>query len=339
MATLSTRGRYWCLNWTDASGKRHRLSLGRVDVLPERDARDILKAKQLELSQGTALLGRQIRRAVMFGAHAADYLLWHEHEFPDSHERVRQIVTQHLVPEWEFTPLDMLDPKSVEAYKHKRGRVAAVGTVIKELRTLQALVNHAVRHGVLDRNPIEHVAPPRDLESRPHRWYTREELASLYAATFEPWHAPAWRLYANTGMRRDEGVHLKWRDIGRDALRILSTSDARTKSGKWREIPLAKGAQEALAELRPARPAADAPVLPEIALPSISRAFSRCAGRAGLDGSLHTLRHTYISHLVQAGIPLRTVQIYAGHAHITTTEGYAYLMPSTTPRAVRGMAL
>lgn len=80
-------------------------------------------------------------------------------------------------------------------------------------------------------------------------------------------------------------------------------------------------------------------MLPRITPPSISRAFDRSVQRAGLDGSLHTLRHTYISHLVMAGVPLRTVQIYAGHAHYTTTEGYAYLMPTTVPKQVSRLAI
>lgn len=336
MATLSTRGKYWTLNWTDAAGTRHRLSLGRTDVLPERDARAILKAKQLELATGTALLGRQMRQVPQFGAYAADYLLWHEHQHPDSHYRVRQIVEQHLVPAFEFKALDQLEPRAVEQYKRDRGAVAAVGTVTKELRTLQAIVNHAVRERVIDRNPIEHVSAPRQLASAPHRWYSAEDLAKLYAGSqFEAWHAPAWRLLANTGMRRGEALHLRWRDVGRDGLRILSTGEERTKSGEWRDIPLGKGAREALEQLK-----RDGDhVLPRIAPPSISRAFAKCAGRAGLDGSLHTLRHTYISHLVMQGVPLRTVQIYAGHAHYTTTEGYAYLVPASTPRAVKALAL
>lgn len=44
--------------------------------------------------------------------------------------------------------------------------------------------------------------------------------------------------------------------------------------------------------------------------------------------SLHSLRHTYISHLVMAGIPLRVVQKLTGHAHHSTTERYAHLAPN-----------
>ncbi|MFM9883967.1 MAG: tyrosine-type recombinase/integrase, partial [Burkholderiales bacterium] len=69
-------------------------------------------------------------------------------------------------------------------------------------------------------------------------------------------------------------------------------------------------------------------VAPSIRPESLSRAAIKCAQRAGLNGSIHTLRHTYISHLVMAGVPLRTVQVLAGHSTIAVTERYAHLTPS-----------
>ena len=66
-------------------------------------------------------------------------------------------------------------------------------------------------------------------------------------------------------------------------------------------------------------------VLPRITSESLSRAFLTDAGRLALDGSLHSLRHTYGAHLVMAGVPLRTVQVLMGHASFKTTERYAHL--------------
>ncbi len=58
-------------------------------------------------------------------------------------------------------------------------------------------------------------------------------------------------------------------------------------------------------------------------------AVIRAARRAGLtDVSLHVLRHTFISRLVQAGPPLPEVAALAGHRDITMTMRYAHLAPS-----------
>lgn len=48
----------------------------------------------------------------------------------------------------------------------------------------------------------------------------------------------------------------------------------------------------------------------------------------------HDLRHTFCSRLVMRGVPLRTVQILAGHKTITVTERYAHLAPEHLQEAV-----
>jgi len=61
----------------------------------------------------------------------------------------------------------------------------------------------------------------------------------------------------------------------------------------------------------------------------VGMAFIRMAKEAGLLGvSLHTLRHTFISRLVQAGRPLPEVAALAGHRDIKMTLRYAHLAPS-----------
>ena len=64
------------------------------------------------------------------------------------------------------------------------------------------------------------------------------------------------------------------------------------------------------------------------ALDQVGVAVIRAARRAGLeDVSLHTLRHTFISRLVQAGQPLPEVAALAGHRDIKMTLRYAHLAP------------
>ena len=45
--------------------------------------------------------------------------------------------------------------------------------------------------------------------------------------------------------------------------------------------------------------------------------------KTGVSG--HTLRHSYATHLIEAGVPLPTVQRYLGHAQIQTTLIYVHL--------------
>ena len=60
---------------------------------------------------------------------------------------------------------------------------------------------------------------------------------------------------------------------------------------------------------------------------SIEKPFRRCVERAGLsvkDVVRHTLRHTAITHLVQAGVDLPTVKRISGHKDISMVERYSH---------------
>ncbi|MEO6306891.1 MAG: tyrosine-type recombinase/integrase [Nitrospiraceae bacterium] len=69
-----------------------------------------------------------------------------------------------------------------------------------------------------------------------------------------------------------------------------------------------------------------------------SWAAIRAATQAQFPGvSLHTLRHTFISRLVQAGRPLPEVSALAGHREIKMTLRYAHLAPSHLRAGVQAL--
>lgn len=342
MATIYKRGRSWILQWREGGrgSKNHRRSLGPVT---EAEAQAELAALRQRLAGAPPAAGP------LFERWAPDYANWHAQEYPDSYYRVEQILRVHLIPALGRLPLLGITRDVVEDYKHARIRAgASPGTVTKELRTLQASLNRAVFLDIVPRNAAQGVKPPRDLASAPPRWYSREELAAIYRVELEVpkcttaddaelhrryrW---SWQLMANTGLRRGEALALDWGQVGKEEIRIVSTEERRTKSGRWRLIPLSTGAQEALEAIK----GTTGPVLPRVRPESLSRAFDRTTARAGLGGSIHCLRHTYCSHLVMQGVPLRTVQVLAGHASYKTTERYAHLAPGHLQDAVRGLDL
>lgn len=333
MATLTVRKGYWILNYSDDTG-RHRISLGSVDAVPKREAEAVRLAKEYELSTGARLLRVGHPPAPTLGRFCADYLLWHRTEYPDSHYRVDQILQQHILPRFHLTPLNLIKVADVEQWKTERRFRVRASSVAKELRVFNAVLNRAVELGLVQANPIAAVKAPQQLDSKPHHWYSVQALAALYAAA-SPQHAPIWKLLANTGLRRGEAQMLRWAWVGEQSIKILSTEAERTKDGEWREIPVTDGAREALKAI----PRTGDYVLPRIAPPSLSRAFARDVEASGVGGSLHSLRHTYVCHLLLQGVPIRTAQLYAGHAHISTTERYAYQVLPNAPTAVLRLAL
>ena len=67
----------------------------------------------------------------------------------------------------------------------------------------------------------------------------------------------------------------------------------------------------------------------------LTERVKRLGKRIGLPNlTLHTLRHTFISHLVMSGVDLVTVKEFAGHADIKTTMRYAHLAPEHLRKSI-----
>jgi integrase len=265
----------------------------------------------------------------MFGQLAEQYLKWHASEFPDSTFRVEQLVRQYLMPAFQYVGIDQLQPFQVETYKADRLADAASATVAKEVRTLKAMLNKALHWQLVAYNPIQGVQPPRDVRSAPPHWYTMEQLHALYSAAED--YRPVWQLLANTGLRRSEAMHLKREHVRPDSILILSEPGARTKSRRWREVPLSDNARAAI-EALPGREY----VLPVIAPPSLSRAAIRDAARAGVGGSIHSLRHTFGTHMAMKGVPVNVLKELMGHSSIRVTERYMHVAADHLKDAFRG---
>lgn len=353
--TIYWRGDRAYLNWTEG-GRRKRPSLGKISPVEAETAR---QAKEFELRTGKKLLATGKK----FGDFANEYLAWHEQKYPDSHERIEQIIADRFI-QFKDVPLDAITAYDIEMWQTQRSkdtvnyvrghiwvpnsrgrhklepvyqkRPISRGTLLKELRALSALFNRAVIWGLVQQNPVKLVEKPKDRKEKPVVWYTKEELQRLYEASGHK--ADWWRLMANTGLRAAEARHLKWTDIRDKRLHVLSREGARTKSGHWRQIPLSKGAEAALKALRKANANSEY-VLPPMHSKSLSRACKADLKRAGLGGSLHCLRHTFGSTLASAGVPLREIQALMGHASMKTTEIYAHLAPENLKAAVTRLDL
>ena len=125
---------------------------------------------------------------------------------------------------------------------------------------------------------------------------------------------------------------------------VVSTNRARSKSGKSRVVPLNASAREALEGLR-AREAVSAHwhddfVFPQMADRSLTRAFRLDAEKAGVEGTIHDLRHTFGAHMaLNPNTRMRALQQIMGHASMKTTEKYSRLVGRDIERDVEGIAL
>lgn len=140
-------------------------------------------------------------------------------------------------------------------------------------------------------------------------------------------------MYAS-GLRVSEAISLQLNQVNLEAgfVRVAG------KGGKERVVPIGRWARERLTRylqtVRPklvgARPTS-ALFLSRRGRPlrrtHVARRLLQLAQRAGLGEHLspHTLRHSFATHLVQAGADLRAVQLMLGHADIGTTQIYTHV--------------
>ena len=340
MATTKPVGLSWVMDWVE-NGQRRRKAIGKLKVMSKREAELLCKAKELELATGkrvSVTAARAHRLSVLAGR----YKTWHAEQYPASTSNVKRIVDDYLLPYFKDDPaLDAIDAQRVEAYLASRMTSNKPSTVIKDFNVLKAMYRKGMQWGLVSSTPLGDVKKPVDLEDRPKHFFSRDELAALFA--IDSPHVHTWRLMANTGLRRGEAQHLLWSDVDGSTLKILSTAGARTKSGKWRAVPLNKAALASLAAMRlqsdPDKTTGSF-VIQMMWGSSISRLFKEDMKKAKLTkGSLHSLRHTFISHAIMAGKPLRLVQVWAGHSSIAVTEKYAHVSPEFSKKSMKGFEL
>jgi len=112
------------------------------------------------------------------------------------------------------------------------------------------------------------------------------------------------------------------------------------KSGKGREVPLSN---EALTALKTQRHLRGELVFCDLDGEALTKGgckwpLWRASKRIGLRRlGWHVLRHTFASHLVMRGVPLRAIQELLGHATIEMTMRYAHLSPSICRDAVQAL--
>ena len=169
---------------------------------------------------------------------------------------------------------------------------------------------------------------------------TPDEVARIIAAAPGHKYRTAFSVSYGTGLRASEVVSLKVTDIDSEAMLL------NVRQGKNRRDRKAKLSAALLAVLRDwytaARPQvwlfpSRQGVLEHIGARQISRQFARAVKAAGIrkDGrvSLHTLRHSFATHLLEAGTDIRTIQVMLGHAKLETTAIYTRVSPKLIAEA------
>ena len=277
-------------------------------------------------------------------------------EFCQWHQQDRQ-----QPPAWASLQRD-----DFRAYLRSLGRNklsrAAIQLRFSALRTFYKFL---VRRGVVESSPIKNISLPK-LEKRLPRFLTVDQLKGLLNAPLQtstekdepakpspkkrgrPVEAAVperdvaiLETIYSCGLRISElcGMRVEDIDWSEQLVRV------RGKGKKERQVPIGAPALKAIEQywkLLPARPSASEPVFlssRKSTEPMLPRTFQSRLKRhletAGLDPHLtpHKLRHSYATHLLDAGADLRSVQELLGHAHLVTTQVYTHVTTERLKKA------
>jgi integrase/recombinase XerC len=242
------------------------------------------------------------------------------------------------------TPLSRMDALSVRSYLASLHRGGLVNrSIARHLSTLRSFFRWACREGHLEKNPAKGVPAPRVPKTLP-RALTLADTENLLDTDDETGFVERDRalfelLYA-TGLRVSEAAGLDLEDVDFSARLARVTG----KGGKERIVPFGSAAAESLEEYLPARAqrrrgyegpserSAGEPLFVNarggrLTTRSMARLLKQRLRAAGLPPEIspHALRHTFATHLLEAGADLRAIQELLGHASLSTTQKYTHL--------------
>lgn len=205
-------------------------------------------------------------------------------------------------------------------------------SVARKLAAVRSWLRHAVRRGVLQRNPARLVRGPR--QPRKLATFLPIDDTVMLLEARAPGGGGRARdraivelLYAS-GIRVSELVGLDLDDVDRAqrTLRVLG------KGRRERIVPYGATAQDALEAYLAARGAGRGALFlnrrgGRLGVRSVRTIVRRRAREAGLDRRVtpHTLRHTAATHLLDAGADLRMIQEFLGHSRLSTTQRYTHV--------------
>ncbi len=193
---------------------------------------------------------------------------------------------------------------------------ARARTINLEVDGVKAMLNMAIRWGYIKENPLRLTKPLKEDDKKPIRFLSKVECDKLLDASSSEMY-DVFYTFLNTGMRKAELENLYWEDIDfkRMMIQIRAKEDWKPKSGE-RDIPIGANLCKMLEKIRRQNKGELKNDYVFKAKNSghshnrLRRELIKTAQKAGIENltKLHTLRHTFTSHLVMAGVDLPTVK-------------------------------
>lgn len=233
----------------------------------------------------------------------------------------------------------------IETYKKRRLSEASPFTVNLELRHFKGFLRRCIKQGWLAALPAGEFEGVKTL--RPGRVnFLQDDQIEAVLGNLRFWSRTVAEFFLLTGLRLSEARFLEWEDLDLAAGELWVRNKPElgfiVKAGKERRVSLPP---ELVEDLR-ARQKKTGWVLEadkggQLDPKVLYLALKRAGKAAGVPFNVgpHTLRHTYASRLVMAGVDLPSVKELLGHSDIKTTMIYTHVTPDHKRAAVAKLSI
>jgi len=166
---------------------------------------------------------------------------------------------------------------------------------------------------------------------------SKREVRKIFSVTSNKKHLVALQLAYGMGLRVSEVVNLKVEDIDSDRL-MVHIRGAKGKKDRYVPLPVSLlGLLRAYyLEYRPESYLLEGQYGGQYAKVSVQNVFKTAMRKAGIEKrvGIHGLRHSYATHLLEAGADMRFIQELLGHNSIKTTQIYTKVTPRSLSKIV-----
>lgn len=254
-------------------------------------------------------------------------------------EGFREYLEQDGPGEDGAAALRAVDARCIRGYLKTLYESCKKSTIGRKLAALKGFFRYLLREGVIDRDPLVGFSTPKQ-EAPLVKFLSVDEAFRVLGCLPEEGVLPArdravMEVLYSSGVRVSELVGLDWRDVdfSLGVVKVLG------KGSKERIVPVGEVALAALRDYadhqrtrwrRTAR--GEEPVFlnrsgKRITTRSVARIVEKYLTLAGVPVRMgpHGLRHTFATHLLNAGADLRSIQELLGHASLSTTQRYTHV--------------
>ncbi len=320
------------------AGSNRTKSLGKVT---KRKAEKLLKAIELDIISGKLNISSNEQHEIWIDKFNEVYDNYSAQMLAPKTARMDRDILQKFKEYVGDIKLKNVNQDDVENYLGHRLTTLAKASVNIELRRLKSVFNRAIEWGYIQSNPASHLKQYKVKQSNVPEYLELDQIAKLREAFKDSRLEGMVEFFLLTGARLREVVYLMSEDIDTKN-QVIHFRGSKTKSGRNRSISYGDK-PELVTLIERLSLEADMPVFRSSRFPDkpwdpdyIGRRISRTMNELGMPwASVHTLRHTFASHMLIAGVSIYLVSRLLGHHSIRVTEEvYGHLSQKAAARAL-----